>query len=577
MDFKLKEFSPWHYWVKCSFFLENRILELDMLVPPIFRPLFGSSATRRWLEMFWPCFQAVVSLMIQATKTPVCSSWICLCWVAIVRSFQLKDLPPSETYENWPNRRLAKGSYGWSHPKAAPWWIQWNPWRMQGFNKMITSLHLHCRLTGTYKWTFDEHGAFAGTAKGTRYSHWGHEEFGGDSSAVQHHLRNVQQIQASAGAFAAILLDGSVVTWGHPEFGGNSSAVQHQLRSVQQIQATAHAFAAILLDGSVITWGHEEFGGDCSKVLRKLKSVKQIQGTMHAFAANLLDGSVVTWGHPEFGGNSSSVQHQLRSVKQIQATAGAFAAILLDGSVITWGHPEFGGDSSAVQHQLRSVQQILATGRAFAAILLDGSVVLWGHPKFGGDSSVQHQLRSVQQIQQDQLVFLWEKEGIGYYLPIEVVFSAKQNKVRLIQEPPIPGNQKPQKWCVCVCVSMTLWFETWPIWFCSLVSNICCRASSKSNAVHWTTTNNKQQTTKNNKWCHLCYPSCFNDVKNSQHRSEPTADVFGGRSRCFWETTRSNAGRREGVILPGGLAEGSMVIKSQPRSTARGGGGSLQP
>ena len=37
------------------------------------------------------------------------------------------------------------------------------------------------------------------------------------------------QIQASAGAFAAILCDGSVVTWGHPDEGGDSSAVQTQL------------------------------------------------------------------------------------------------------------------------------------------------------------------------------------------------------------------------------------------------------------------------------------------------------------------------------------------------------------
>ena len=53
---------------------------------------------------------------------------------------------------------------------------------------------------------------------------------GGDSSAVQGQLKNVQQIQASLSAFAAILSDGSVVTWGDPDYGGNSSAVQGQLR-----------------------------------------------------------------------------------------------------------------------------------------------------------------------------------------------------------------------------------------------------------------------------------------------------------------------------------------------------------
>ena len=40
-----------------------------------------------------------------------------------------------------------------------------------------------------------------------------------------------------ARAFAAILDDGSVVTWGDADSGGDSSAVQHQLSNVQQIQA----------------------------------------------------------------------------------------------------------------------------------------------------------------------------------------------------------------------------------------------------------------------------------------------------------------------------------------------------
>ena len=47
-------------------------------------------------------------------------------------------------------------------------------------------------------------------------------------------LRQIQ-IQASEGAFAAILTDGSVVTWGNEDFGGDSRAVQHQLEGVQQI------------------------------------------------------------------------------------------------------------------------------------------------------------------------------------------------------------------------------------------------------------------------------------------------------------------------------------------------------
>jgi hypothetical protein len=39
----------------------------------------------------------------------------------------------------------------------------------------------------------------------------------------------VQQDQATQGAFAAIVADGSVVTWGDPDAGGDSSEVQDQL------------------------------------------------------------------------------------------------------------------------------------------------------------------------------------------------------------------------------------------------------------------------------------------------------------------------------------------------------------
>ena len=90
---------------------------------------------------------------------------------------------------------------------------------------------------------------------GDRVVTWGHPKYGGDSSAVQDHLRNVRHIQATPDAFAAILADGSVVTWGDPVSSGDSSAVRHQLNNVQHIQATHASFAAILADGSVVTWG----------------------------------------------------------------------------------------------------------------------------------------------------------------------------------------------------------------------------------------------------------------------------------------------------------------------------------
>ena len=42
-------------------------------------------------------------------------------------------------------------------------------------------------------------------------------------------LRNVQHIQATRNAFAAVAADGTVVTWGSGTCGGDSSAVCEQL------------------------------------------------------------------------------------------------------------------------------------------------------------------------------------------------------------------------------------------------------------------------------------------------------------------------------------------------------------
>ena len=52
-------------------------------------------------------------------------------------------------------------------------------------------------------------------------------------------------IQVSSEAFAAMLADASVVSWGNTEFGSDSSTVHEKLRDVQHIQATNSAFAAI--------------------------------------------------------------------------------------------------------------------------------------------------------------------------------------------------------------------------------------------------------------------------------------------------------------------------------------------
>jgi hypothetical protein len=80
------------------------------------------------------------------------------------------------------------------------------------------------------------------------------------------HLMAIAQevkLAATQQAFALWCCGGSkIITWGDPACRGESSQVQHQLRNVQQVQATNHAFAAILADGSVVTWGEPEIGGD---------------------------------------------------------------------------------------------------------------------------------------------------------------------------------------------------------------------------------------------------------------------------------------------------------------------------
>ncbi|CAE6946903.1 HERC2 [Symbiodinium sp. KB8] len=275
--------------------------------------------------------------------------------------------------------------------------------------------------------------AFAALIGGSVVS-WGRLICGGDSSTVQSQLHGVQRIQASGGAFAAILDDGSVVTWGHADYGGDSAAVQEQLRDVCDVQASVASFAAVSRGGSVVTWGSADFGGDSSSVRHQLKDVHHIQACRQAFAAIRGDGSssILCRGEsflaelpwPSKESSALGVKARMRNlagdrlcdVQQIQATAGAFTAVLGDGSAVTWGHPDFGGDSRGVQSRLRGVLhvqeklkhvlQIQSTDKAFAAILADGSVVTWGDPDYGGDcSALEEQLVNVQQIQASRRAF----------------------------------------------------------------------------------------------------------------------------------------------------------------------------
>ena len=73
-------------------------------------------------------------------------------------------------------------------------------------------------------------------------------------------------IFSTNGAFAAKLVNGRVVTWGDARNGGDSSAVQSELKDVETIYANGGAFAAKLTNGRVVTWGAAGYGGDSSGV-----------------------------------------------------------------------------------------------------------------------------------------------------------------------------------------------------------------------------------------------------------------------------------------------------------------------
>ena len=93
------------------------------------------------------------------------------------------------------------------------------------------------------------HRAFAAISKDCIMA-WGDPDFGGDCPIAKGH---VLEIQATAGAFAASL-DGELIVWGHRDLGAQLPQMP-DFQDVQRIESTQGAFAAILGSGEVITWG----------------------------------------------------------------------------------------------------------------------------------------------------------------------------------------------------------------------------------------------------------------------------------------------------------------------------------
>ena len=133
---------------------------------------------------------------------------------------------------------------------------------------------------------------------------------------MQHQLKNVQAIQATYSAFAAILFDGSVVTWGQARCGGR---LTHALRNIVQIASSHNTFHALSRDGRKWTWG--------------FRCVDEKDGVQHIATS---DGSVACIYHDKQAESFGDVRFKLQNVQHIQANEDGFCCILGDGSVSVW-------------------------------------------------------------------------------------------------------------------------------------------------------------------------------------------------------------------------------------------------
>ena len=240
----------------------------------------------------------------------------------------------------------------------------------------------------TVKEIFATASAFAALKVNGSVAVWGDQGNGGEfSSSLSSSLSSgVSEIFANKGAFAALKNDGSVVTWGKADGGGDSSSVDTFLSSgVKRIYSNNTVFVALRDDNYNFSWGDSSKGGGETFT----GEVKDIFSNNHAFVALLADGSGAPWGDVNRGGEKSDILASVLAsgIQKVYSTFSAFAALKTDGSVVAWGNKLEGGTIPELikdDKKLSGVQDIFSTKLAFAALKNDGSVVTWGKPDFGG-------------------------------------------------------------------------------------------------------------------------------------------------------------------------------------------------
>jgi alpha-tubulin suppressor-like RCC1 family protein len=307
------------------------------------------------------------------------------------------------------------------------------PWGVSGATSSVEDLGA---VTLSPDTLVASEGAFAGVERVTgRVIAFGSKHTGGNvlddaycNGYSQELSAGVRSITASAGAFAALKADGTVLVWGNRFAGADVAAgVLASLSGIRLVVATRSAFAALLSDGSVVAWGDAMLGGDATAVADQLSGVVRLSASPSCFVAFKADTSIVVWGYHKYCGDTSSVAADLASqVLRVTFTATAMAALKTDGSVVTWGKSENGGDSSAVQSSLSNVVRVVGNTRAFAALTRTGGVVAWGSPTYGGSVpsdkvsalssgvvSIYHTDRAFAALKDDGSLVVWGQDRHG--------------------------------------------------------------------------------------------------------------------------------------------------------------------
>ncbi|CAE7361007.1 unnamed protein product [Symbiodinium natans] len=179
-------------------------------------------------------------------------------------------------------------------------------------------------------------------------------------------------IAATKHAFAAILSSGTVVAWGARHAGGDCSAVQHQLQNVQQIQSSAFAFAvydagwgfaAIKAGGRVVFWGLTGDGEQSTG----LDIIDFFQAGGNYWAAATKDGHLAL-SFESVSGHGCMLVPDGAGAAGMMRLDTAIAVVQPDGTVRLWGDSRAceWGRPKKPSKQIPRVKPLAKTARANA-------------------------------------------------------------------------------------------------------------------------------------------------------------------------------------------------------------------